>query len=93
MRSRYSGFVLELSDYLLTSWHVSTRPATLTFNELPKQKWLGLQIKRHEQIDESHAVVEFVARYTLNGRAYRLHECSNFIKENNCWFYVDGVFL
>ena len=98
MRSRYSAFVLELGDYLLASWHSSTRPAVLdftkaNFNDQPKQKWLGLQIKRYQQIDDTHAMVEFVARYSLNGRAHRLHEVSNFIKENGRWFYVDGVFV
>lgn len=92
MRSRYSAFVMELADYLLASWHPSTCPAAIDFNDQPKQKWLGLQIKRYEQLDDSHAIVEFVARYSINGRAHRLHEVSNFISENNRWFYVDGVF-
>ena len=29
MRSRYSAFALNLTDYLLASWHASTRPTTL----------------------------------------------------------------
>ena len=31
MRSRYSAFVLERADYLLATWHASTRPAALEF--------------------------------------------------------------
>jgi SEC-C motif-containing protein len=93
MRSRYSAFVLELADYLLKTWHSSTRPTTINFAEEPKQKWLGLQIKRFEETDESHAIVEFVARFSINGRAQRLHESSRFIKEEGAWFYVDGDFL
>ena len=27
MRSRYSAYVLQQSDYLQATWHVSTRPA------------------------------------------------------------------
>lgn len=97
MRSRYSAFVMELSDYLLATWHPSKRPAALSFNEQPKQKWLGLQIKRFELVDENNAIVEFVARYTVNGRAHRLHEVSRFIRETDNneklqWFYIDGVF-
>jgi SEC-C motif-containing protein len=40
--------------------------------------------------------VEFVARFKLNGRAQRLHEISNFVREpaegGPRWFYVDGSF-
>jgi SEC-C motif-containing protein len=31
MRSRYSAFVLERANYLLATWHASTRPAALDF--------------------------------------------------------------
>ena len=81
------------ADYLLVSWHVSTRPAAIDFKAEPKPKWLGLQIERYQPIDDTHAIVEFVARYSLNGRAHRLHKTSNFIKENDRWFYVDDVFV
>ncbi|WP_157264817.1 YchJ family protein [Azohydromonas aeria] len=89
MRSRYSAFVLGLRDYLLATWHPSTRPAVLEPNE-PGLRWLGLQVKRHEPIDEAHARVEFVARSKLGGRAHRLHEISRFVREDGRWFYVDG---
>jgi SEC-C motif-containing protein len=97
MRSRYSAYALELADYVLATWHPSTRPAALNFNDQPKQKWLGLQIKRFEQQDENHAIVEFIARYSINGRASRLHETSRFVRELTKdgllqWFYVDGSF-
>jgi SEC-C motif-containing protein len=97
MRSRYSAYVLELADYVLATWHASTRPATINFDDQPKQKWLGLQIKRFEQQDNNHATVEFIARYTLNGRAHRLREVSRFVRELTNdgqlrWFYLDGNF-
>ena len=89
MRSRYSAFVLGLTDYLLATWHASTRPASLEPNE-PGLKWLGLEIKRHQLDDADHARVEFVARSKLGGRAHRLHELSRFVREDGRWFYVDG---
>jgi SEC-C motif-containing protein len=92
MRSRYSAFVMENSDYLLASWHVSTRPPSIRFDDQPKQKWLGLQIKHFQQQDDANATVEFIARYSVNGRAHRLHETSRFIREDDHWFYVDGEF-
>jgi SEC-C motif-containing protein len=89
MRSRYSAYVLDLRDYLLATWHPSTRPATISSNE-PGLKWLGLDVKQHKPIDADHAEVEFVARSKLAGRAYRLHERSRFVREHGFWFYVDG---
>lgn len=91
MRSRYTAYTLLKEDYLLASWHPSTRPAELGLAEDAPTKWIGLDVKHHEQQDETHAIVEFVARYKVNGRAHRLHEVSRFVKEAGQWSYVDGV--
>ncbi len=88
MRSRYSAFVLLNADYLLATWHASTRPTAVDFE--PGLRWLGLQLRRHQPTDAAHASVEFVARSKLGGRAHRLHETSRFVRENGVWFYVDG---
>ncbi|MFM8501503.1 MAG: YchJ family metal-binding protein, partial [Fluviibacter sp.] len=71
-------------------WHSTTRPASLGFDKEEKTRWLGLTIKRHEVQDKDHATVEFLARYKICGRAYRLHETSRFVREDGRWFYVDG---
>ncbi|RTL38916.1 MAG: hypothetical protein EKK53_18150 [Burkholderiales bacterium] len=89
MRSRYAAFVLDQRDYLLASWHASTRPTALAPPE-PGLKWLGLDVKRAAQQDADHGTVEFVARSKLGGRAHRLHETSRFVREDGAWFYVDG---
>lgn len=89
MRSRYSAYVLDLRSYLLATWHASTRPAALAEPE-PGLRWLGLDIKRTVAGDDGQAVVEFVARSKLGGRAHRLHETSRFVREGGLWFYVDG---
>jgi len=88
MRSRYTAFVCERADYLQSTWHASTRPAALDFEA--GAKWLGLDVRRHSPTDADHAVVEFVARYRVGGRAVRLHETSRFVCEGGRWFYVDG---
>ena len=90
MRSRYSAYVLKLEAYLLASWHAATRPPALDLAEDDGTKWLGLAIKRHAVQDASHATVEFVARYRLDGRGHRLHELSRFVREDGRWYYVDG---
>lgn len=89
MRSRYSAFALDKIDYLLDTWHISTRPASLDTNP-SGLKWLGLDVRRHEVIDDAHATVEFVARSKLGGRAQRQHEISRFLHEGGRWLYVDG---
>ncbi len=85
MRSRYSAYVLELERYLLETWHSSTRPASVSFDE-PGPKWLGLEVKACTE-----NTVEFVARYKIGGRASRLHEKSRFVFEEGEWFYLDGI--
>lgn len=89
MRSRYSAFVLGRHDYLLATWHASTRPTALE-PDPPGLRWLGLEVRRHEPQDETRATVEFVARKRLAGRASRLHETSRFVREDGRWFYLDG---
>lgn len=93
MRSRYTAFVRERADYLLATWHASTRPATLDFE--PGVKWLGLEVRSRSVLDADHAEVEFVARQRSSaGVATRLHERSRFVREDegvHCrWYYVDG---
>ena len=87
MRSRYSAFVQEAGDYLLQTWHPSTRPTAMEFE--PTQ-WLGLKVEAAHDIDESHAEVRFSARYKVNGRAHKMQENSRFVREQGAWLYVDG---
>ena len=104
MRSRYSAYVLSLPDYLLATWHPSTRPASLDLND--GTQWLGLSIQKNLQkisdnatltlpdhassIEPVKDTVEFTARYKINGRACKLHEVSRFVQENGHWYYLDG---
>ncbi|WP_341908499.1 YchJ family metal-binding protein [Polaromonas sp. YR568] len=89
MRSRYAAFVLERADYLLATWHVSHRPASVEFE--PGVKWLGLEVRSHRPIDDTHAEVEFVARQKpMGGPAVRLHERSRFVRESGRWYYTEG---
>ncbi|MDO9466660.1 MAG: YchJ family metal-binding protein [Thiobacillus sp.] len=91
MRSRYSAYVLRLEDYLRATWHPDTCPVALGLDATPRPQWLGLTVKTHAPQDTTHATVEFVARYKLNGRAFKLHETSRFENLDGHWVYVDGV--
>jgi SEC-C motif domain protein len=86
MRSRYSAYALGDVDYLLSTWHPSTAPGEL---ELGFTKWVGLEVLHAEQSGDA-GVVEFVARYKVNGKAEKLHEVSRFVCEQGRWLYIDG---
>lgn len=93
MRSRYSAYVLGARDYLLATWHPSTRPPAASLDDSGGTHWLGLAVKRHAQPAPDEAVVEFVARYRIGGApAVRLHETSRFLREDGRWYYLDGRF-
>ncbi len=96
MRSRYSAYVLGLTDYLLATWHPSTRPTSIDA-DTPGLTWLGLQVRSFEIQDATHATVDFVARSKQGGRAQRMQEKSRFLydftHESGFWFYVDGDVL
>jgi len=88
MRSRYSAYATGANAYLRDTWHASTRPADLTLEDNPR--WIGLTVLRAESTGPDTAIVEFVARYRVGGRAQRLHEVSRFVREAGRWYYLDG---
>ncbi|MDY7573218.1 YchJ family protein [Actimicrobium sp. CCI2.3] len=90
MRSRYTAYTRHDDAYIAATWAARTRPAALEVAD-DSTKWLGLEI-RHTSTDGDTAIVEFIARYKINGRAQRLHEVSRFVREQGYWFYVDGSF-
>ena len=90
MRSRYCAYVHMNAAYLRASWHPETCPADIGFDD--NIKWLGLKIISTVAggSDDERSEVEFVARYKINGRAFRLHEHSRFVRYRGAWVYVDG---
>ena len=91
MRARYCAYVMANANYLIRTWHPSTRPASLPGLGAPGEKWLGLKIIAHDVPAPDRQTVEFVARYRQGGaKAIRLHEKSTFVLEQGSWFYLDG---
>ncbi|NLO78865.1 MAG: hypothetical protein GX093_00875 [Xanthomonadaceae bacterium] len=90
MRSRYTANVLKAADYLLQTWHPSTRPETLEFP--PALRWIGLTICSVQAGDhgDSDGKVEFIASFRERGRPGKLHETSRFVREQGRWLYLDG---
>ena len=83
MRSRFCAYALGDVDYILSSWHPSTRPERIDLDEA--QRWIRLKI-----VATTEDNVEFIATYKLGGKAGRLHERSRFRFEDGRWFYLDG---
>jgi SEC-C motif-containing protein len=90
MRSRYSAYVLQLEAYLRTTWHSSTCPTEALFEKETMPKWIGLEVVKHAATGDQTAMVEFIARYRVGGRAGRMHELSRFVQDGGHWLYLDG---
>ena len=90
MRSRYTAYVVGDVDYLLATWHPSTRPATLELD--PDIAWRSLEIVRTERGGplDREGVVEFAARYRADGQPGAQREVSRFVRDGR-WLYVDAI--
>lgn len=91
MRSRYTAFVVGDADYLLATWHPSTRPALLELD--PAMRWYRLDVIRRERggpLDRD-GIVEFRAFSRRHGERGEQHEASSFVREGRRWYYVSGT--
>lgn len=90
MRSRYTAYTLPNVNYLSSTWELSHCPKPLALDKT--QHWIGLKILNVTLGTETDSTgsVEFIARYKIAGRAFRLHEVSRFIKVEGSWLYVNG---
>ena len=82
MRSRFEAFRNGDADWLLASWHPSTRPAALDLTRSPR--WRGLQIVdtvAGTAADDT-GIVEFRATYVQQRELQVLHERSRFVRES-----------
>lgn len=87
MRSRYCAYRTGDQEYLESSWHADFRPERLEIDK--RLKWLGLTIISTDQ-HRQRAMVEFEARYLLEGRVDAVHESSRFVLQGGRWLYTDG---
>lgn len=84
MRSRYTAYTLRNTDYLLATWHTSTRPASLELQH-EHVNWVKLKILGR---DDTHVL--FIAYFADQQQFFALKENSRFVYENKQWFYLDG---
>ncbi len=91
MRSRFTAFAVGDREYLLDTWHPSTRPLSVDLDE--GTRWLHLEIV--DVVDGSlfddAGIVEFTAVYRdADGRG-DMTERSTFERVDGRWLYVSGV--
>ncbi len=90
MRSRFSAFAVGDVDYLLATWHPSTRPRSLDLEA--GVEWLRLEVlETHAGTpDDDSGEVEFAAHYWTTADRQRglQRERSTFRREGGQWFYV-----
>jgi SEC-C motif-containing protein len=91
MRSRYSAFALGDADYLLRTWHPSSRPRTLELD--PKIQWTRLAVLETDGggLLDTTGTVKFRAIYVLDGKRHVMDETSRFVREGKRWLYVGPV--
>jgi len=91
MKSRFSAFELQLSDYLLKTWDESTRPGNIDFT--PGLHWNRLVIngRKKGRKKDKEGWVTFTAYYQVGAEEGSLHEKSFFRRNaGGHWQYVDG---
>ncbi|MCH9698013.1 MAG: YchJ family protein [Gammaproteobacteria bacterium] len=92
MRSRYCAFVLNLNEYILSSWDKTTRPESIDLNNQDIE-WTKLEIietKKGKATDRK-GVVQFKAYHLINDKPLVLNEISQFVKKSSRWYYLKGV--
>ena len=92
MRARYSAYCFSNKNYLNHTWHPGSRPKRIQLGDDNAVQWVRLDIVRTTQggANDKLGIVEFKAFYDIEGKTGYLHEISNFVKEDNQWYYFDG---
>lgn len=92
MRSRFTAYALDNTDYILATWDAAVQPEKIDFSA-ENIDWQRLEIidTKKGGIKDNKGIVEFKAFYLKDGEEYMLHEISRFVKNNGRWFYLDGI--
>lgn len=95
MRARYSAHAKSAAEFLISSLHESVRGSEKD-NDQEKYariqnnvSWDGLEILSSSE-DGDKGQVEFIARYSIHNYPQSHREKASFIRENGCWYYLDG---
>lgn len=91
MRARYCAHVVNRPQFILDSWHGSSRPSLADIAPFVALPWHDLTILGH-QAGPSESFVTFLARYQ-DGDKLAFHlEKSRFVKEEGRWYFHSGSY-
>ena len=97
MRSRYTAYQSGQAEYLYNTTHPKNR-GQYQLNEIDswakENTWTKLEIvsAEHGSIKNTRGIVEFKAYFRdKNGMSQIHHERSTFLKEEDQWYYLEGV--
>ena len=95
MRSRFSAHAMKAFDYIFdTTWpdnrQEEDREGTAAWSR--KLDWQRLEVRNVEAggVDDDKGMVEFVARYRKNAKAFEHHEIAEFVRQDGRWYFKDG---
>ncbi|MFC0225821.1 YchJ family protein [Serratia aquatilis] len=96
MRSRYTAYVKQDVDYLISTWHPDCKASdwrSEIIGSFSGTAWLGLTIIEETAGNSSdEGFVEFIARFNDGDPKHKaIHERSRFLRIEQRWYYVDGT--
>jgi SEC-C motif-containing protein len=91
MRSRYTAYARADVAHLLSSWHSSTRPASVAID--PELRWTRLEVVGTSAggLLDTDGTVHFRATHVRSGEVGVLEEHSRFCREDGRWVYLAPV--
>ena len=95
MRARYSAYVLAEMDFIFESTHAGHREGydhKGTKEWAENAEWQSLEIVSTKKggAEDSIGEVEFIARFKDKGELREHHECAQFIRQDDRWYFTDG---
>lgn len=100
MRSRFVAFALNLTKYIIKTTHTLNKDYVSNVSSWTKDIELFTlntkfnNLKIIEVINgEKESYITFIAFLEQNDEDVSFCEKSRFLKENNEWLYVDGIFI
>jgi SEC-C motif-containing protein len=95
MRSRYTAHVKKAMPYLRETLALEARKdydETVVKEWAEKSEWIGLEIlsTKNGKATDKKGEVEFVAKYKADDKLIEHHEVSQFRKDGERWYFVDG---
>ena len=95
MRSRYTAYTREDIDYIVATHDASSRDDIDREGAAQWAKqatWEALQIINTEGggAEDDEGLVEFIARYQMEGQVMSHHERATFKRVDGEWFFLDG---